>query len=217
MNPQGIITKARLSPQKNEQRTVGTWNLAYSGPTFILIVLFYDVENKTRSVYSLFARLLTWYERVTGKAKHRHVGFNIGTLDARGQVTMLPYDISCFNLRSSGIALLSALDRDLRKQRNNCVVCSDALYIEISAEFVDQVLGNLKTRNHAFKSNSLPTKNIPYPSQKTFIHDYFYFIFYFSFFRCCRACTLAQKDEELLVHFESIKIRAFVFLYTLNQ
>jgi len=182
---------------ENEPRAVASWNPAPSGPTFILIVLFYDVENEIRSLYSLFARLVTWYERVTGKAKHRHVGFNIGTLDALGQVTMLPYDISCFNSRSSGIALLSVLDRDAQTKQNNCVVCSDALYVEISAEFVDEVLGNFKNRNHAFKSNSLPTKNIPYPSHKTFIHDYFYFIFYFSCFRCGRACTLAQKDEEL--------------------
>ena len=196
-DPVGNHYQGAAVAAQNEQRAFGTWNPASSGPTFILIILFYDVENETRPVYSLFARLLTWYERVTGKAKHRHVGFNIGTLDARGQVTMLPYDISCFNSRSSGINLLDVLDRDLQKQRKNCVVCSDALYVEISAEFVDQVLGNFKHRNHAYKGNSLPTKNIPYPSQKTIIHDYFYFIFYFSLFRCGRACTLAQKDEEL--------------------
>ena len=188
-NRLGIFTKARLSSQKV--------NPASSGPRFILIVLFYDVENETRSVYSLFARPLTWYKRVTGKAKHRHVRFDIRTSDARGQVTMLPYNISCFNSRSSGITLLSVLYWDLRTQRKNPVVCNDALYVEKSAEFVDQVLGNFKNSNHAFKSNSFPTKNILYPSQQTFIHDYFYFIFNFSFFRCCRAFTLAQKDEEL--------------------
>jgi len=76
-------------------------------------------------------------------------------------------------------------------------VASDALYLDISPDLMDQILGNFKGSSHAYVRNNLPQKNIAYPSLHTMLYDYCFFIVNFCIIKYGRACTLLQKNSEI--------------------
>ena len=65
--------------------------------SFILLLIFYEVLDEVFSGWNAFPRLVSLYERLSGKLKHRHVGISLGIRKNNKQIVVLPYDMSCWN------------------------------------------------------------------------------------------------------------------------
>jgi len=78
------------------------------------------------------------------------VGISLGVRRNTQQIAVLPYDLSCWNSRLSGIgyicsdssARMPAQDRAVAGVVGNSISASDALYIDIDVGTVDQILQN---------------------------------------------------------------------------
>ena len=170
------------------------------GESFVLLLIFYQVLNERINGYNVMARLVSLYERCTGKIKHRHVGISLGVRKKDNQIAILPYDLSCWNSRLSGVCYLSdddtpALRGGLQAAAagSNSIAASDALYVDIHVTMVDEILQNFRLRSGAFVWNKLPRKGVRYPSLRTILTDHLRYTF--SYGR--PTVTLSRVDLEL--------------------
>jgi len=159
------------------------------GESFVLLLIFYEVLNERINGYNVMARLVSLYERCTGKIKHPHVGISLGVRKKDNQIAILPYDLSCWNSRLSGVCYISdddtpALRGGLKAARSsssssNLIAASDALYVDIHVTMVDEILQNFRLCSGAFVWNKLPRKGVRYPSLRTILTDHLRYMFAF--------------------------------------
>jgi len=162
------------------------------GESFILLFMFYEVQNESIGTWRVLSRLVSLYERLTGKQKHRHVGISLGIRKNNKQILVLPYDLSCWNSRLSGISYISSHNKDMQSQAN-WISASDALYVDIHVTIFDQILQNFKLNSDAFVWNRLPRKGIKYPTLGTIIRDHVLYMLHY----CRKPVDLQQIDIEL--------------------
>jgi hypothetical protein len=162
------------------------------GESFILLFMFYEVLNENIGTWNVLSRLVSLYERLSGKQKHRHVGISLGIRKNNKQILVLPYDLSCWNSRLSGISYISSHREDTRPTANY-ISASDAVYVDIHVTIFDQILQNFKVNSDAFVWNRLPRKGIKYPTLRTIIRDHVLYTLHY----CRKAVDLQQIDIEL--------------------
>ena len=171
------------------------------GESFVLLLIFYEVLHEEIGRFDILARMVSTYEKWTGKGKHRHVGISLGVRKNTQQIAVLPYDLSCWNSRLSGIGCISSdssvrmpvHDRAAAGLRGNCISASDALYIDIDVGTVDQILQNYQLGSGAYVWNRLPMIGIRYPTIWTVIRDHvLYLLFY-----CRTPVILPLVDKEI--------------------
>jgi hypothetical protein len=171
------------------------------GESFILLFMFYEVLHEQFMGWNILSRLVSLYERVSGKQKHRHVGISLGIRKNNRDIVVLPYDLSCWNSRESGISNISShsgevalglggIDTELKP---NMISASDALYVDIHVTTFDQILHNFKLNSDAYVWNKLPRKGIRYPTLTTILRDGLYYMLYY--YR--KAVDLQEVDIEL--------------------
>lgn len=169
------------------------------GESFVLLLMFYEVLGERISPFNMMARLVSRYEKWTGKSRHRHVGISLGVRKDNRQIAVLPYDLSCWNSRLSGIGYIasraSTLWREVPKQSapENCISASDALYVDIDVTMVDLILHNFQLGSGAYVWNRLPQKGIKYPSLWTILRDH---LMYLLFYRRTPV-KMSRIDEEI--------------------
>jgi len=150
------------------------------GESFVLLIMFYEVLEERIDRFNFLARLVSSYERWTGKGKHRHVGISIGVRKNTQQIAVLPYDLSCWNSRLSGIGYITSESKSHRQTDarggHNCISASDALYVDIDVTMVDQILQNFQLGSGAYTWNRLPRNGIVYPSLWTILRDHVMFL-----------------------------------------
>jgi len=169
--------------------------------SFVLLLIFYEVLDEVFAGWNALPRMVSLYERLSGKQKHRHVGISLGIRKNNKHIVVLPYDMSCWNSRLSGIAYICSQQHDVRQMlepveanlKSNRISASDALYVDIHATTVDQILQNFKLNSDAFVWNKLPRKGIKYPTLATILWDTLYFMINFWH----KAVELSQVDIEL--------------------
>jgi len=155
------------------------------GESFVLILVFYEVLSESIGRFNVLGRLVSTYEKWTGKGKHHHVGISLGVRKNKKQIAVLPYDLSCWNSRLSGIGYIASERIPCLKQTkdvtipSNCISASDALYLDIDVSMVDLILHNFQLGSGAYVWNRLPRRGIKYPSLWTIIRDHLmYIVFY---------------------------------------
>jgi len=162
------------------------------GESFILLFMFYEVLNENIGTWNVLPRLVSLYERLSGKQKHRHVGISLGIRKNNKQILVLPYDLSCWNSRLSGISYISTHQKDTLSPANY-ISASDAVYMDIHVTVFDQILQNFKLNSDAFVWNRLPRKGIKYPTLSTIIWDHVLYTLHYH----RKAVDLEQIDIEL--------------------
>jgi len=162
------------------------------GESFVLLFMFYEVLNENIGTWNVLSRLVSLYERLSGKQKHRHVGISLGIRRNNKQIVVLPYDLSCWNSRLSGISYICSHRKDARPTANY-ISASDALYVDIHVTVFDQILQNFKLNSDAFVWNKLPRKGIKYPALGTIIRDHVFYMLH----SYRKAVDLQQIDIEL--------------------
>jgi hypothetical protein len=171
------------------------------GESFVLLFMFYEVLDEQFGGWNILSRLVSMYERFSGKQKHRHVGISLGIRKNNRQFVVLPYDLSCWNSRLSGIAYISSHLHEVPqmsttgvpKVNSNSICASDALYVDIHVTTFDQILHNFKINSDAYVWNKLPRKGIKYPTLKTILWDSLYYILYYN----RKQVDLPQVEIEL--------------------
>jgi len=171
------------------------------GESFVLLLIFYEVLHEEIARFDILARLVSTYERWTGKGKHRHVGISLGVRKNTQQIALLPYDLSCWNSRLSGIGYISSdssarmpvQDRTAAGLVGNCISASDALYIDIDVGTVDLILQNYQLGSGAYVWNRLPMTGIRYPTIWTIIRDHILYILFY----CRTPVILPLVDKEI--------------------
>jgi len=154
------------------------------GESFVLLLMFYEVLEERISRFDILSRLVSRYEQWTGKGRHRHVGISLGVRKDTKQIALLPYDLSCWNSRLSGIGYIasqaSTIWREIPKENapENCISASEALYVDIDVTMVDLILHNFQLGNGAYVWNRLPRKGIKYPSLWTILRDHLMFLIF---------------------------------------
>ena len=169
------------------------------GESFVLLLVFYEVLNERISRFNVLGHLVSGYERWTGKGKHRHVGISLGVRKNKKQIAVLPYDLSCWNSRLSGIGYITSErapfvnTSNIETTASNCISASDALYVDIDATTVDLILHNFQLGNGAYVWNRLPRSGIKYPSLWTIVRDHFMYLV----FSRGTAVEMSRIDSEI--------------------
>jgi hypothetical protein len=171
------------------------------GESFVLLLIFYEVLHEQIGRFHILARMVATYEKWTGKGKHRHVGISLGVRKNTQQIAVLPYDLSCWNSRLSGIGYISSdssarmpvQDRAAAGLVGNCIAASDALYIDIDVGTVDQILQNYQLGSGAYVWNRLPMIGIRYPTIWTIIRDHILYVLFY----CRTPVILTLVDKEI--------------------
>lgn len=186
------------------------------GESFVLLLMFYEVLNERIGRFNVMSRLMSAYERYSGKYKHRHVGISLGVRQNNKQIAVLPYDLSCWNSRLSGIGYIAsdaqtALQEAIaqtRRNPENSISASDALYVDIHVTTVDQILQNFRLGSEAFVWNKLPRMGIRYPSLRTILQDHISYML----FAWRRPVNMPQVDAELEIINSEAQCAQYVLL-----
>jgi len=171
------------------------------GESFVLLLIFYEVLHEQIGRFNIMSRLVSTYEQWTGKGKHRHVGISLGVRKNTQQIAVLPYDLSCWNSRLSGIgyicsdssARMPLHDRAAAGLVGNSISASDALYIDIDVGTVDQILQNYQLGSGAYVWNRLPMVGIRYPTIWTILRDHLMYLMFY----CRTPVVLTLVDKEM--------------------
>ena len=73
--------------------------------TFVFVFIFNEVVGLQLAWYDFFKWLVVLSEYCFGQYRHRHVGISIGRR-LKNRITLLPYDLSCWNGRVSSPTIL---------------------------------------------------------------------------------------------------------------
>jgi len=165
--------------------------------SFVLVFVFYEVQCLQIAYLDLFKWLVVLYEYLCGQSKHRHVGISVGK--RRGtRITILPYDFSCWNGRRSGSTAISQQDDNSPKK--NVVKARDAMYIDVNADVVHELLRNFGNTSGAYTWNHLPKSGVSYPKQFAIIRDFLRYMCHLRWKTWTKTeswCEIAQLQTQM--------------------
>jgi len=139
-----------------------------TGESFVLVFVFYEVLCLQISYFDILKWLMVLYEYCRGQNRHRHVGISIGKRH-KHCITMLPYDLSCWNGRQLGATVIA--QRDDNSPKKNIVRASDAMYVDVDSDTVRELLRNFDRRAGAYTWNRLPMAGARYPDTGCIVND----------------------------------------------
>jgi len=114
--------------------------------TFVFVFIFYEVVGLQLAWYDIFKWLVVLSEYCFGQYRHRHVGISIGRR-LKNRITLLPYDLSCWNGRVSSPTILRHQNDD--SPTKNIVRACDAVYMHVPINAVSDLLDNFNERRAA--------------------------------------------------------------------
>jgi hypothetical protein len=143
----------------------------------------HNVQHKKFSLYKRIEHILNWifsmqsvifvYNLISNRHECDHVGISLGYLQA-GEISLLPYDISCWNGRTCGfVALKSDVEQCIDK---HTILCVDGFYLETTNEISNAIV-------------KYTTQNIRYPTVWKLIFDFITFFFCYLYNKICEKCT----------------------------
>jgi len=137
--------------------------------TFVFVFIFYEVVGLQIAWYDVFKWFVVLSEYCLRQYRHRHVGISIGRR-LQDRITLLPYDLSCWNRRLSSPTVVRQHNDD--SPTTNVVRASDAVYVDVPMSAVSELFDNFNERTAAvYANNQLPRAGATYPSLSTILID----------------------------------------------